>query len=108
MPQAVSDHDLISGTASIKKPKQLPHTRTFRHLASYNKDLCVTVNARKYTFNQLLETDDINVQIGTLNDIFFYLNSFVPIVTKEVTRPSTQWFNNDLSVAIQKRNDLSS
>ncbi len=56
-----------------------------------------------------METDGVDVLIGNFNDSFIKcLDKCVPIVTKEVTRPSTPWFKNDLSLAIQKRNDLCS
>ncbi len=61
------------------------------------------------SFTHLLETDDVDVQISISNDSFIKcLDKCAPIVTKEVTRSSTPSFNNDVSLVIQKRNDLPS
>ncbi len=41
VPQVIANHDLISITVKIRKHKQQPQTKTFRHLGKCNKDtLC--------------------------------------------------------------------
>ncbi len=98
IPQALSAHELTSVTVNIKKHKPLPQSRTFRHLANYNKDvLYERLMQEKGKFNQILKTNDADAQISILNDKFIKcLDKCAPIGTKEFTRPSTPWINNEL------------
>ncbi len=73
VPQVISDHDLISIKANFRKPKRQPDSKTFRHLDKYEyyKDtLCELLLLEAHKLNQLMETDDFDLQI---NSFFFFL-----------------------------------
>ena len=108
VPQVIADHDLISIKVNIRKPKRQPVTKTFRHLGKYTKDtLCELLLLEAYNLNQIMESDDVDLQINIFNDTFTRcLDNCAPFVTKEIARPFTPWFNEDLRQAIQNRNDM--
>ena len=55
VPQEIADHDLISITVDISKPKRQPVVRTFRHLGKYTKDaFCLRLLQSKQDFNMNL------------------------------------------------------
>ncbi len=44
VPQVIADHDLVSVTIDVSKPKRQPGMRTFRHLVNYNPEIvCLTI-----------------------------------------------------------------
>ncbi len=44
VPQVTADHDLISVTMDLRKPKRQPGMRTFLHLDNYNAEIfCSTL-----------------------------------------------------------------
>ncbi len=108
VPQVIADHDLISIFVNISKPKRKPLMKTFRHLGSYSSDiLCTLLLSESYTLNQIMETDDVDLQINIFNDTFIRcLDKCAPVVTREINRPLAPWFNDDLRQAIKKRDDI--
>ncbi len=71
IPQVIADHDLISIKVNIRKPKRKPVIKTFRHLGKYNKDtLCELLLLEAHNLNQIMETDDADLQINIFNDTF--------------------------------------
>ncbi len=71
VPQEVADHDLISITVDICKPKRLPVIRTFPHLGHYTKEnFCFRLLQKTHNCNMILNTDDVNTQVDILNANF--------------------------------------
>ena len=108
VPQVIADHDLISIKVNIRKPKRQPLTKTFRHLGKYNKDtLCEILLLESHNLKQIMETDDADLEINIFNDTFTRcLHKCAPFVTKEITKPFSPLFNEDLRQAIKKREDM--
>ncbi len=108
VPNLISDHDLIGITINITKPRKQPVSKTFRHLRNYNKDiLCNLIMSEHHSFNKILETDNVNLQVDLFNEIFIKcLNLCVPVVTKEIRRPYTPWLTDELRDVINKKNAI--
>ena len=106
VPQEVADHDLISITVDIRKPKRSPVIKTFRHLGLYTKDnLCFKLLQKTDDFNKILNSDDVNMQITIFNTTFIdCLNECAPVVTKEIKRPYAPWMNDSIREAMKVRN----
>ncbi len=105
VPQVITDHDLIRIKVKISKPKCKPLTRTFHHIEGYSKDiLCNLLVSESHTFNQIMETDDVDQRTHILNNIFIQcLDNCAPVATRQIKRPFALWFNDDLREAIKKR-----
>ncbi len=107
IPQVVADHDLISVTVSVTKPKRQPVKRTFRHLGGYCKlKLCSLLIENSHYMNKILFTDDVNKQVGLSTEVFIKcLDACAPVVTKEIKRSFAPWMNDDLRRTIKIRNN---
>ncbi len=59
--QVTSDHDLISITVNVSKPKRRPITRTYRHHGNYCiYNFCLLLIESSQEINKMLTTNDIN------------------------------------------------
>lgn len=107
VPQVVADHDLISVSADISKPKRTLITKTFRDLGEYNSDnLRSLLLNEEHTLNQIFQTDNVDKQVDLLTSVFTRsLDKCAPIVTKEIRRPSAPWMNDNIREAIKARNN---
>ena len=85
IPNIIGDHDLITASINITKPKRLPVIKTFRHLGAYSRDaLCNALLSRSNTLNQLLNTDDVDIQVSIFTSAFSaYLDSCAPSSLKK-------------------------
>ncbi len=92
----------------IRKPKQQPVTKTFRHLVKCNKNtLYELLLLETLMLNQKMEADDVNLQINIFNNTFTKcVDKSAPFVTKEITRPFSPWFKEGLRQVIKKRDDM--
>ena len=110
VPLVIADHDLISITIDITKPQRQPEIRTLRHFGRYNKDsLCELLLSESDNFNQIMDTDDVNLQVNIFNEIFIScLDKCAPLVTREVTRPAAPWLSDELRLAMKQRDDTRS
>ena len=108
IPSPIADHELLSLSINIKKPKREKEIRTFRCLTHYSPDtLCSLLLNRAEDLNTMLNTDDVNIQVETFTEIFkTCLDNCAPVVTKEVSRPSAPWINEQVKQLIKNRNDL--
>ncbi len=69
VPNVNADHDLISSTTDIKKPKRVATTKTFRHMGAYRRDaFCNAVLSHASELNNIYRTDDIDTQVNNTND----------------------------------------
>ncbi len=63
VPHEIGDHELISTTVNITKPKRQPVVRSFRYLGNYTKDsFCIKLLQKTQYFNEIMDTDDVNMQ----------------------------------------------
>lgn len=88
----------------LKKKKEI------RHAGGYSEDiLCELLMSESYTFNQIMETDDVDLQTNIFNNTSIKcLDKCAPVVTREITRPFAPQFNDDSRQAIKKRDDTRS
>lgn len=108
IPSAIADHDLITLTVNISKPKHTPVLKTVRDLQEYTPDtLCSLLSNNIGTLNTILHTDDVNVQTNTLTSVMTKcLDICAPITTKVIRRPPAPWLNEETLQAIQQKNDI--
>lgn len=106
IPSPVADHELISFTVNIEKPKKIIQSKSFRCLKNYSSDYFSNIlleNTSK--LNSILETDDVNAQVDIFRDVFIdSLDKCAPLITKKVTRPSAPWITDDIKQSMQSRN----
>lgn len=106
VPETVADHDLISVTLNISKPKRKPVTRTFRHLSNYSGfNFASKLIDRSHELQNIYDTDDVNEQVKVFTNVFNKcLDQCAPTVTKVVRRPPAPWISGDLCNAIEIKN----
>ena len=107
VPEVIADHDLVSVTVNVGKPKRQRVTKAFRHLGNYDKDtFCSLLLDNVHCFNDMFFTDDVDRQVHIFNDVFIKcLDICAPTVTKVVKRQATPWMNDDIRKAMNDRNE---
>ena len=103
----IADHDLLTLTLDIAKPKRLPITKTFRDMKNYSPELfCNLLLSESKSLDNIHTTDNVNTQVEIFNSVFLKCLDFcAPLVTKELKRPFTPWFNEELRTLIQQKNN---
>ena len=98
IPHIIGDHDLITLTANITKPKRLPVVKTFRDLKNYSNDiLCLHILNELQNLNKIMATDNINEQVDVLTSVFSQsLEKCAPFVTREIKRPPAPWITSEI------------
>ncbi len=67
----IADHDLITTTIDISKPKRAVTMRTLRHIGAYSKDaLCKAILDHKPELINIYHTDDIDIQLNIVTTVF--------------------------------------
>ena len=104
----ISDHEMISLIINVSKPKREKEIKTFRSLKDYSKEaFCNILLDKKDLFDQILRTDDVNVQEDIFTTNFMSsLDSCAPIVTKTITRPPAPWMTDEIRSEMRCRNSL--
>ena len=107
-PTEIADHELISLSINITKPKLAPVIKTTRCFKNYTKDyLCNSILNKVCMLNKILNTDDVNSQLDIFNNVFTdCLNTCAPYVTKTVGRPYAPWITEEIRAEINIRNSL--
>lgn len=94
IPCPVGDHDLVTATLNLSKPKRQPTIKTFRQLKHYSPNvLCNILLERISTLEKIFKTDNVNDQLDEC-----------ALVTKEVKRPLASYINDNLRALIHRRN----
>ena len=106
IPCPVGDHDLVTVTLNVSKPKRQPTMKTFRQLRNYSSDtLCNLLLTQCHVLDKIFKTDNVNDQVTLFNETFLKcLNECAPLVTKEVKRPFAPYMTEDLRSLIHRRN----
>ncbi len=106
IPCPIADYDLITATTNLKKPKQTPPTKTYRHVTDYSPTtFCGLLTGEIHTLQQFFVTDKVNTQVIIFSDIFVKcLNVCASLVTKTARRPFAPWINYDIRAAMNERN----
>jgi len=108
VPCPVADHELITATIDIHKPKRKPIIKTFRCQRNYNQNtLCNLLLNDADALSQIIHTDDVDKQVDLFNDIFKKnLNLCAPTVTREIRRPPAPWITLLIKEKMKIRDDL--
>ena len=108
LPGPIADHELITITIDIKKPKRQPIERTFRSLKNYTPDiLCNLILDEKHVLNHILLTDNVDNHVNIFTSVFTKcMDSCAPIVTKEIRRPNAPWITDDIKEDMKTRDEL--
>ena len=98
IPCPIADHELVSVTLNLSKPKRLPETKTFRCLKNYSPDmLCDLILGKHSILNSILDTDNIDEQVNTFTEVFNEcVDTCAPIVTRVVRRPPVPWITDEI------------
>ncbi len=79
IPHYVADHDFITITINIRKPKFSTTLNFFRDLSPCDEDtFCWQLLSEVDNLNQILNTDNVNEQLNTLKSVINCLDSCVP------------------------------
>ncbi|MEL6989243.1 MAG: hypothetical protein AAGK97_15635, partial [Bacteroidota bacterium] len=110
IPCNVADHELLTLTVNLTKPKIAPVTRTFRCRKHYSPEiLCNALLDNQAHLNTLMNTDDVNVQVDHFTHVFkTCLDSCAPIITQEIKRPPAPWLTQEIKEAMKSRDQLHS
>ncbi len=110
IPSTIADHDQITATINITKPKRLPVTRTSRYLGAYSKDsLCNALLTAEPALTSIPLTDDGDAQVDILTSVFTScLDHCAPVVTTIVNKSFAPWLNDEIRSAMATRNNLQS
>ena len=108
VPSSVSDHDLITITVNVRKPKRQEVVRTFRHLGHYTKDIfCLSLVDQSYKLDDIILTDNVNDQVQIFNQTFIKcLDNHAPLVTRTMKRPPAPWIDDKVRQAMEQRNAI--
>ncbi len=110
IPSTIADHDQITATINIAKPKRLPVTRTSRHLGAYSKDsLRNALLTAEPALSRIPLPDDVDVQVDILTSVFTScLDHCAPVVTTIVNKTFAPWLNDEIRSAMATRNAFQS
>ena len=108
LPCQIGDHELISATIDLKKPKCEPKYRTFRSLRNYSQVLlCDNILEETFTLNSILNTDDVNQQVKTVTTVLGNtINNCAPEVTSLIRRPPAPWIDGNVKKIIKERDQI--
>ncbi len=105
IPSPIADHDLISVTLDIIKPKRQRKIKTFRQLKNYSPEiLCNLLIAETHTLNKIYITDNVDTQVQIFNEVCTKcLDLCAPFVTQEIRRAFAPWITEELKTLIQQK-----
>ncbi len=107
VPHPIADHDLISVTLNISKPKFPRNIKTIHELKNYSGDaLCNLIFDNINHMNKILHTDNVNEQANILTSVLNHsLEKCAPIVSKEISRPPSPWMNDEIKEVIRAKKE---
>lgn len=110
IPCPVADHELITVTVNLQKPKRAPTLKTFRDLHFYSIErFCNLLRHESYELDKIFLTDNVETQTDIFTTCFMKcLDKCAPLVTSEVKRPSAPWINAPLKELMRERNNVQS
>ncbi len=105
IPSVFGDHDLLTVTANITKPKR--SLKTFRDLQNYDSEtFCSLLLNHSHSLDQILQTENVNAQVSILTNILNdCLNTCSPMVTQQIRRLAAPWMDDNVKQAMKARND---
>ena len=108
IPSPVGDHEAITVSLKLSKPKRLPVLKTFRCLKNYSQEkICNLLMNEVPILNGILSTDNVNIQVPILTNVLNNcIDNCAPLQTKEIFRPPAPWITDDIKASIKKRDKL--
>lgn len=108
IPSIVADHEAITVSVNLRKPKRLPIFKTFRCLKNYSQEkICSLLMNEVNTLNGILNTDNAHNQTEILTSVLNKcVDSCAPLVTREIIRPPAPWISDDIKQNIKTRDYL--
>ncbi len=107
LPCPVADHELITVTINLQKPKRVSCLKTIRDLGNYSPYIfCNLLSSNELILNDIFKTDDVDIQVDIFTLVFNdCLDKCAPFIIKEVRRPPAPWINDDLRDLMVQRNN---
>ena len=104
----LADHDMIISNFNISKPKRPKVKKTFRTMATYDKDnFCEILLHSSQNLNNITLTDDVDDQVRILNTVFnSCLDQVAPVITKYTDRSPAPWINKEIKDNMKYRDSL--
>ena len=108
LPGPIADHELITITIDIKKPKRQLIQRTFRSMKNYTADIfCNLILNETHILDLILHTDDVDNQVNIFTSVFTKcMNSCAPMVSKVIRRPNAPWITDSIKENMKERDEL--
>ena len=108
LPSPIADHEAISVSLNIKKPRKLPIFKTYRCLKNYSKDIiCNLLMNEVVTLNNILNTDDTDKQVNIFDNVMCKcIDSCAPLITGEILRPPAPWISQEIKDSMKERDKL--
>lgn len=108
IPSIVADHEAITVSLNLRKPKRLPILKTFRCLKNYSQEkICNSLMNEVCTLNGILNTDNVHKQAEILTSVLNKcVDSCAPLVTREIFRPPAPWISDDIKENMKERDYL--
>ena len=108
VPCPVADHELISSYINISKPKRVPEVKTYRCLENYSANtLCNHILEQTSELNEILNTDNLDFQVSIFTKVMNRcIDSCAPIITRQINRPPAPWIDQNLKMAMKKRDEI--
>lgn len=101
----LSHHDAIFLSYSLRSPKFVPKTVTYRDIKGIDpKELLTAALALPWQSVELAGTVDLKV--ATMNNIIInFYDTIAPVLKKRVTRPPAPWMTDDVLSVMAKRDE---
>ena len=108
IPGPVGDHEAITVSLKLRKPKRLPILKTFRCFKNYSQErICSLLMNEVPILNGILNTDNVNTQVPVLTNVLNKcIDACAPLVTNEIIRPPAPWITHDVKENIKERDEL--
>ena len=107
-PSPIADHESISVSLNIKKPKRVPIVKTYRCLKNYSIEIiCEHLMNETGNLNNILKTDDVSKQVNIFDNVMQkFIDICAPLVTGEISRPPAPWITQDIKEMMKERDNL--
>ncbi len=106
-PCPLGDHELITVSVNLQRPRRLPTVKIIRDLSKYSPSMfCSLLRHERHNLNNIFISDNVDTQVKMFTDVFMEcLNHCAPLVRKAVRRPPAPWINDNLRTIMKERND---
>ncbi len=95
-PCHAGDHELMSITLDLQKPKRQSTVKTFRQLKNYSPEIFYSrLKGEIHNLNKIFTTDNVDKHLHIFNECFIKcFDSCAPFVTKIIKRSFAPWITD--------------